>query len=328
MKGTTILSDYLAALGVKHTGAYSDDRFRNMPFRTLFGFTRLLNEYGIGSQCALLTDKQQVKNVSVPFIAQLGSQFVIVKSFEDDKVSYILFHDRFSVPVSDFISKFSGVVLVAKPGSDVIEPEYKKHHLYELADLSKKLILILALLFVGVAGFIQSGIGRHMSLVFLLATDLAGIAVCYLLMLKSHKVRSHAADKFCGILQKHGCDTVLEQKASTFFGLFSWSEVGMTYFSVSTVLLFLFSEQWHMMALINGLCLPFTVWSISYQKFVIKAWCTMCVTVQTLLWCQFFCFLLGGWWHKVFPLSIGFFEMGAAYIAVLLGLNALMKQMK
>lgn len=331
MKGTTILSDLLKVLEVPHTGDYSDERFHTMPFMSLFGFSRLLSDYGIASEGVRLGDKSQMLKLPAPFIAQLGTGFVIVDSITADEngggvIGYTYYHEHYTKPFDDFLNKFTGVVLLVYPDSTSIEPDYRKHHFSEVAEAVKRWAFALALIFLGAVGFIQSGIGRHLSLIFLLATDIAGLVVCYLLMLKSMRVKSHAADKFCGILQKHGCDTVLEQKASTFYGLFSWSEVGMTYFSVSTLLLLLFPGQAHWLALINGCCLPFTIWSISYQKFVIKAWCTLCVTVQTLLWCQFFCFLLGGWWSGVFPLRLPLFEMGGAYVAVLMGPNAVMKK--
>ena len=162
----------------------------------------------------------------------------------------------------------------------------------------------------------------------LAAVDFAGIFVTWLLLLKSLKVKSRSADRICGVLQEHGCDHVLEQKASTFFGIFSWSEVGITYFSLSTLLLFLFPSQIHNLALINGCCLPFTVWSIWYQKFRIKTWCTLCVTTQCLLWLQFFCYLAGGWWKDVFPIGLPFFMMVAAYGAVLMAVNKVVSFIK
>lgn len=330
MKGTTIFSDLLTALEVPHTGDYSDRRFRTMPFTTLFGFSRLLKEYGVASEGVQLGDKTQIEKIPAPFLAQRGSGFVIVEKIDTTAgtVTYLYYHERHTEALKDFLDRFTGTVLLAYPDAGSIEPDYKKNHFYETAETVKKWILAVIAIFLGTVGFIQAGIGKHLSLIFLLATDLAGLAVCYLLILKSMRVKSHAADKFCGILQKHGCDTVLEQKASSFFGLVSWAQVGMAYFSVSTLLLFLFPGQWHWLALVNGCCLPFTVWSISYQKFVIKTWCTLCVTVQALLWCQFFCFLSGGWWTGLWPLKLPLFEMGAAYLGVLLGLNRIMKRMK
>lgn len=328
MKGITIFSDFLAALGVQHTGKYSDQRFRTMPFKSLFGFVRLLKEYGVDCQGLQLADKKQVASLPVPFLAKQKNGFVIVEKIGEEGVQYEYYHQQYSKTLQQFLDRFSGTVLLAYPTADSKEPEYAKHHFYALADVAKKWILAAAVVFMLVFGYIWSGIYQHLSLILLSLTDFAGLYVCYLLMQKSLKVKSKAADRFCGVLQKHGCDHVLEQKASSFYGLFGWSEVGMAYFTVSTLLLFIFPEMWHWLALINGCCLPFTVWSITYQKFVIKTWCTLCVTVQTLLWLQFFCFLFGGWWHDIFPLRIELFVAGAAYLAVMLVYNRLLNYMK
>ena len=82
-----------------------------------------------------------------------------------------------------------------------------------------------------------------------------------------------------------------------------------------------FPDMMHRLALANGCCLPFTFWSIWYQRFRIHTWCTMCVITQGLLWLQFFCYLSGGWWHDIFPLTLPLFALLAAYVAAVLGLN-------
>ncbi|MCM1377355.1 MAG: hypothetical protein NC097_06140 [Clostridium sp.] len=329
MKGTTILSDFLKVLGVPFTGDYSDARFRSMPFQSLFGFSRLLKEYGIESVGISLSDKTQITKIPTPLIAQNGSGFIIITGFRNLEtpqatVDYVYYHDKMSLSLDDFLKKFTGVVLLAYPSAESSEPDYAKHHFFVVAKKIKLILLIALVAFLVGLGYWQSGIYQHLSLILLSLTDFAGLGVCWLLILKTLRVKSHTADKFCGILQKHGCDTVLEQKSSTFFGLFSWSEVGLAYFSVSGILLFVFPQNVGWLALINGLCLPFTIWSITYQKFVIKAWCALCVTVQSLLWLQFFCYLFGGWWHEAFPLRLPIFEMGAAYVVVMLSLNRLM----
>ena len=48
----TILSDFLNELQVPHTAGASDRAFHSMPFRSLFGVSRLLSCYGMAS-CAL-----------------------------------------------------------------------------------------------------------------------------------------------------------------------------------------------------------------------------------------------------------------------------------
>lgn len=327
MKGTTIFSDFLSALGVAHTGEFSDSQFHNMPFKSLFGFSRLLNSYGVTTKAVSLADKQALMNIEPPFIAQSGTSFVIVtaqhKASADSPstIDYTLYHKQYSLPADDFIAKASGIVLMAQPQENAKEPDYAKHHFHEVADKAKLWLMGLCVAFLLVAGFIIDGMATNTARYFLIAVDLLGILVTWELLLKSLNVQTHSADKVCGILEKHGCDHVLEQKASKFFGLFGWSEVGISYFSVSLAILLIFPDSVNYLALINACCLPFTVWSIWYQRFRIKTWCTLCVITQCLLWCQFFCYLFGDCWHNIFPLRIGLFMMGAAYVATLMAVN-------
>lgn len=323
-KRASIFSDFLAELEVPHTTSASDAAFDGMNFKSLFGFTRLLGSYGIESDVYRLADNSAATTIPAPFLAQTNSGFVIVTGHEDDRVTY-KYHGRdYTVPAPDFVKSLTGVVLLAYPAEESKEPDYGKHRFYEIASTVKLWVLVLCAAALGVFGFIEAGLWRHLSTIFLTIVNLAGIGVTWLLILKSLKVSSNSADKICGILKEHGCDTVLEQKASKFFGLFGWSEVGFTYFTLSTLYLFLFPQYIGCLALINGCCLPFTVWSIWYQRFRLHTWCTLCVITQCLLWLQFFCFLFGGWWSGAFANIVPLIAMGAGYVGVLLTLNRVM----
>ncbi len=328
-RGETIFSDFLRLLGVPYTGAAADAAFRNMNFQSLFGFARLLNSYGVETRGVRINDKKTLSLIPVPFLAHQKNGFVIVTGFSNDAsgaraVDYIYYHQSKSQPLDAFTADWDGVTLLAYPTEKSREPDYARNHFYEIAEVVKKWLMILCAAFVGIFGFIEAGLWRNLSTIFLTLVDFAGIGVTWLLILKSLKVASKSADRICGVLQKHGCDHVLEQKASKFFGLFGWSEVGISYFTVSTLILFIFPGQINHLALINACCLPFTVWSIWYQKFRIKTWCTLCVTTQCLLWLQFFCYFFGGCWHDIFPLRLPLFVMGAAYVATLMAVNRVM----
>lgn len=329
MVGTTIFSDYLKALGVKHTGCFSDREFHRMPFKSLFGFSRLLTGYGIDNQAYRFTDKSQLSQIPTPFIAQKNDgEFVIVNSVTDNAVDYTLYHKRHSVTRQSFADHWTGVALIAYPSEKSEEPSYGRHHFFEIIDEAKTVLMVGCIAALFITGFIYQGLYSHFSTWALMAVDLAGIYITWMLILKTLKINNHSADKICGVLQEHGCDHVLEQKASSFFGIFSWSEVGITYFSVTTFITLAFPHTIPTLALINALCLPFTVWSIWYQKFRIKTWCTLCLTTQCLLWLQFFCYVGGGWWKETFPLSPWFWLMGCAYVAVLMAVNRLMTFIK
>lgn len=324
--GITIFSDFLKELGVPHTGAVSDNAFHAMSFHSLFGFARLMESYKIPVKGVRFSDKSVLTQIPVPFLAQEGTGFVIVTGFSTDSdggtvVDYIYYHQHKQRSLDLFVKRWSGVALLAYPDANSSEPQYARHHLFELAEKAKAWIICACVLFLLTFAFIWSGMWKNLSTIFLTAIDLFGIYITWQLLLKSLKVNVKSADRICGVLQKHGCDTVLEQKASKFFGLFGWSEVGVAYFTISLLTMLIFPEQMHYLALANGCCLPFTVWSISYQKFRLHTWCTLCVITQCLLWLQFFCYLFGGWWHHIFPLSLPLFMIGAAYLGGMLALN-------
>lgn len=86
--------------------------------------------------------------------------------------------------------------------------------------------------------------------------------------------------------------------------------------------------MWSSLALCNVCCLPYTVWSIWYQRFRAHKWCTLCVGVQTTLWLLFFCYLGGGHFHGAFPLKVDTFVLVAVYVTAVLALNLLMRFFK
>ncbi len=324
MAGTTILSDLLEELGVPYTAEYSDRQFEAMPFKSLFGLSRLLASYHIESEGLILSDKSEIVKLPTPFIAKTSGGLVIVRSIGGDGVSYLTQGVAEQMPVEEFCSAWDGRVLLLYPAENSAEPDYCMHREKELFTGIRNvgLAVCVGLLFVYL--FISNGIYLHISTVLLTLLDIAGLYLTYLLVQKSLKIRNKAADKVCKVLQEGGCDSILSMSASKFFGIFGWSEVGFTYFSVSLLCLLVFPQWTCYLAACNVCCLPFTVWSIWYQKFRAKVWCTLCVSVQSTLWLLFFCYLGGGWLRDVFPLRIEFFVLGLTYLTVLFALNKLL----
>ena len=325
MNSKTIFSDFLQELGVKHTVDYSNKQFAAMPFKSLFGFSKLLGQYGIDSEAFQLSDRSEISKLSTPFIAKTAGGLVIVTSIADGTIRYLTQGVPESMPLDEFTKAWCGVVFVAYPDPQKsIEPDYKAHALQEFLVKAKKWVLVAGAALLFLYAFITNGLYQHWSTIGVAIIDIFGLWMTYMLVQKSANIHNSAADAVCGVLQSGGCDDVLATKASKFFGLFGWSEVGFAYFSVSLLTLLLFPEWICYLAACNVCCLPFTFWSIWYQKFRAKAWCTMCVSVQGSLWLLFFCYLGGGWLKDVFPLRIEFFVLGLTYVVVLLGLNQLM----
>lgn len=320
----TILSDWLELLGVPYTPAYTDNRFATMPFHTVFGMQQLLKEYGVGCDALRLTDRRAIDQLTPPFVAQTPEGMVIVTSVSASTIDYVSQGERETIGRNEFDKVWNGVVVRAFPTTQSREPDYRLHRRDMLMTRLRDYGLIAGIALLLLYLFFSNGIWRHLSTVLLTLFDIAGLGLTYMLVQKSLKIRNRAADKVCKVLQEGGCDTVLEMKASKFFGIFGWSEVGFAYFSVSLLGLLIFPECIRYLAVCNLLCLPFTFWSIWYQKFRAKVWCTLCVSVQCTLWLLFFCYWSGGWIEGVFPLRASFFVLGVVYLTTLLALNKIL----
>lgn len=324
---SSLLDDWLTLLGVSHTFNYTQNLEKAMPFKTWFGLSRTLEKYGVKSEALELADKNEMLSLPLPFIAHTGGEEggnIIVTAITGDKVEYLSLGESKSTTTSRLIEACDGQVFLSIAGKDAAEPDLGLHRRLDFFAKSKKWVLAICAVALLVYAFISNGLYRYVSAYFIAAIDIGGLYVTYLLVQKSLKIHNPKADRFCGVLQAGGCDDILATSASKFFGLFGWSEVGFAYFSVSLLALLMFPESLPSLALCNVCCLPFTVWSIWYQRFRAHRWCTLCVTVQCSLWLLFIAYLTGGWLAKSLPVSIDFFILGFSYVSVMLFVNSLM----
>lgn len=322
-----ILTDLLQQLGVPHTQTWSSAQFASLAFPSWFGLSRLLAAYGVDSEGVTLSDKSEVAKLTPPFVAAMRGGSVIVTSIDTEHgvISYLTEGVAETMPLADWTADWTGKALLAFPRKGSAEPDLAGHRLVELALRAKRVVLWALAALLSAWCFIDNRLWHPANLPVVLVLDCCGLLMSWMLLQKTVHVRSAAADRVCGVLQAGGCDSVLETKASSFFGIFSWSEVGFAYFSVSLLALLVFPAQtavW--LALVNVCCLPFTVWSISYQKWVLHTWCTLCVSVQTLLWLLFAAYLCGGWWHGLSQAPVmALLALIASYGVVLLATNRL-----
>lgn len=322
-------ADFLTALRVKHTRDYSDKRFRQMPFRTMFGVVHLLREYGVngtGVKVEPATRADALRAFSTPFVVDTLQGFLIVTRVDGNSVEYLSEGKRFTVPVDEILQAWNGIALLAEATPEAKEPDYLAHHVVEVADRLKRwAAVILTLALVGI-GMWLSGLASHWAAWVLVLFDFIGLTLSWMLVQKALGIHTKAAESVCSVLQPGGCDEIARSEAASFMGIFKWSEVGLAYFSVSLLVLMLFPATLPVLATINILCLPYTFWSIWYQGFKAKTWCTLCVGVQATLWLLFGTYLAGGWTAQIsfdggFWLTFGL--LAAVYILTLLALNML-----
>lgn len=321
----TLLSDFLSALGVPHTAWYSDARFEGMTFKSLFGLSKVLDSYGIPNEALKIADKAtDLDRLEAPFLAHTPDSFEIVERLTPGEVTVRRFDGMVKTESrQDFIDSWDGIVLLAYPDDKSTEPDYGSHRLTELVGRMRKWLLGAAAMFIILYLFITNGLWHNGWLTALVLITMAGVFVTYQLELKTLGIHTATADNICGVIDRGGCNSVLSTPGAKFLGIFSWSEVGLSYFGVTLIALLAFPAAAGWLALINACCCPYSFWSVWYQKFRAHKWCTLCLLTQGCLWLSLACYILSGAFSLAFPLSWGTLLLVAVYGTVFLGLNLL-----
>jgi uncharacterized membrane protein len=159
----------------------------------------------------------------------------------------------------------------------------------------------------------------------LLLTKTIGIVLSVLLILHEFEVRLSLTEKLCHLNKATNCNTVLNDKASKVFGWFGWADIGFIYFT--GCLLFLLQStgtgDYSLLLVLSALSLPYPLFSIYYQGFVIKKWCPMCIGVQLILIIEFILFMpefsnLNFSFSSLSNLSMTFLVTGIVYTLVVM----------
>ena len=325
----SLFSDFLEELHVKHTVKYSDKRFKEMPFQSMFGMAHLLREYGIDSVGVKVNSEnlaQALRKFQPPFLLDTLQGFLIVTNVGNNQVSYLSQNKRFTATADEVLQVWNGIALLAEVNFEAKEPDYLQHNISDIVNILKGWVvggLTVALIVVAMC---LTNLASHWAAWAIVVFDLIGILLSVMLVQKSLGIHNKTAESMCSVLEAGGCDEIASSEASSFMGIFKWSEVGLAYFSVSLFAILLFPNTLPVLAAINILCLPYSFWSIWYQKFKAKTWCTLCVCVQATLWILFAFYLAGGWTSSIaFDCNfwITFSILAAIYVIALLGLNLL-----
>lgn len=292
-----LFTRFLSLLKVRHTESFSEKHYGEHPYKyTLYGLSRMLTDYKIPNAGVKLNNKDEIVSLESPFVAQVSTDFVLVTKMSNDSIEYIWKDKDIKISFDKFKDIWTGVALLAEPDGNSSEPDYKRHLMKERFILVEKIILCFLTLITIFFSLTQTTAVDFWLCIVLIIINGVGLYVSYLLLLKQMKISSQSADKICSLFKKSDCNDVLETPAAKIFDVIGWSEVGFAYFVANLLLVVFFPQLLLYAVLINVFALPYTIWSVWYQKFIAKQWCMLCLIVQVLLWLTFMSFLLFGTW--------------------------------
>lgn len=199
----------------------------------------------------------------------------------------------------DFSNVWSGVFVLINNDRDSGDPEYDHHKKKEVLNtLVTGLTWIFAIVFVTATFFASytRGISLTGTAFSYLAIKLIGLYIsAQLVKMDLFNIKSGLLSDVCHEGKVNDCSAVLSSQAGKLFGIIGLSEIGLMYFSGGSFLIlisFLVASEGTSISVLGFigvlslLAIPFTIYSIVQQAFIIKKFCTLCLVIQGLLWSE------------------------------------------
>ncbi|WP_108821343.1 vitamin K epoxide reductase family protein [Dysgonomonas sp. Marseille-P4361] len=315
IKNKEILELYLKKLGVKYTQMNINKLYSQNPDpNSLFEFTKMLSEYNLENVTLKMNDKNEIYSLELPCIITLYGEITLVHKLTDKKIYCIQKGKRREFAISEFMNVWNGIVLLSEKTEKTFELNYKENYIQQTFNLLRKNLLAVCIAALALIGFLTNEIYANLGLLSLTTISVIGIYIGYLLIQKQMYIPNSNADKICSLFKKGGCNDVLNSPAAKFMGVIGWSEVGLSYFISNLLIVLLFPQFVSYLALINLCALPYSFWSVWYQRFKAKQWCPLCLIVQILLWITFIVNLAFNYISVPTIIISEFFLLGIIYI--------------
>ena len=286
---------FLKLLKVNVNNSTVDETLQNHPdWPSLLCISDSLNKWNIPNAGGRI-DTNDIAQLPTPFMAYSGgieNPFEIVTEVTDKEITlYSKDYNKHKVEdKASFLKRWRGVYLIAekteKSGEKDFELNRKKAFIKSLIPISLFILLtIISFLFL-IRNIDSSKIVSDLPIYFQYVILMIGVLVTSLLLWHEIDNNNPLLNKVCTGIIKGNCDAILSGKQSKLLSWLSWSEVGFFYFA-GGLLTLLFTEPLissiAIIAYLNILALPYTVFSIYYQGRVAKQWCIFCLAVQALL---------------------------------------------
>jgi len=278
---------------------------------------------------------EQLVKFPTPFIAHIVENkhnlFTVVRDINKDRITYYDLGQSKLITSSllEFSSIFNGTVMLADiPNSssgrlgEAGEPDYRKKHRVEIMHRVRiQAAFFIVLVLTGLTAF-SSGRIQELFPLLLGLVGLVGIIVTSLLLWYEIDKKSPVLQKICAAGKHTNCSAILNSGAAKLWGILTWSEIGFAYFTGAFLSLLLsdFSPVIiEIVAWLNLLAIPYVFFSVFYQWRVVKQWCALCLSVQSLLLVEFIiCFT--GKYYTLGPKNVSLHDVIILAIAYLLPL--------
>ncbi len=272
--------------GCKYSSALYQILKSHPDFPSFLSFQYILQRLGKDS-FAIHTCYEELVNIPAPFITHIVTNidlFLFITKITAESVQVIDEKGRTEkITRKDFEDMWDGNILVIDNQLGKINiPLKSRFDAFVNTAKYSFLTLCIAILFFSL--LILKGEENILFYLYLIGIG-GGLTASTLLFIDQIDKYNIHIKKLCsatGSKSKIDCSSILDFKDAYFMGLVSWSDIGLVYFvSLLIILLILpFNISQTVINFFSIFSIGYVCYSLFYQKFIAKRWCTLCLSVQ------------------------------------------------
>ena len=313
----------LKVLGVRATYGYVDRVLKEHPdYPSLLSIAESLPEWGVSTEGVRgeISDISEVDYPSIVHLAGAGTapDFAVLEEVRGGNATLLNpAGERRLLSLEEFAGIWSGVLLRVFPGKNSGEPDYAAHRRVARLEQLRFIATWLGLpaLFILAFGCGLARVGILSTLVPLGLAKAVGFILCAI-MTAATLGQANVLQSLCPRGKVANCARVIRSPAGRLFGV-SMAEWGLLYSGGGLLSLIIslylgdLADILFLLGLLGLLALPYTLFSVLYQAFVIRSWCWMCLVVMGMFWLESYVLrdnilsgISSGISSVVFPLSL------------------------
>lgn len=250
-----------------------------------WGISCTLQAYGIKTIGVKINNKKEILQTVTPCIARFGNSFITITKINNNSIHYVWNNKEVSLDVEEFVKTFDGNILIPKKNENNIEENLLNNFIQDIYSFLDITFLFITI----IIAFIYNAFFKDIYIYGNIILNIVGVILCLFIIQKHLHKENSFSDKVCGFFKNTNCGDIVNSSASKLYGFIDLGSLGLTYFYTNVTLLSIVPTAIGLYVILNILCLPFSCWSIWYQKNKAHQWCSLCVMVQIVV---FLCFII------------------------------------
>ncbi|MDN3675667.1 vitamin K epoxide reductase family protein [Flavobacterium branchiarum] len=250
-----------------------EDLFLSHPnYPSLFAITDSLNILSIDN-IVIKVPKEQLHELPNSFLAIFNNDLVLVDKTESSVVIETEKGKKTKLTIADFSEGWNGVVLAIE-ANEVQEEKVMNEGPKWLKYGILFLVLIVLSSFYNEYSVYDYGF---------LITSLLGLLISVFIVQEKFGIDNQIVSKLCNINPTTSCDSVIKSENEKSNNWFSFSDLPLLFFMTSVLAMLIGSTNSSLVGFLSLMAVPVIVYSIWVQKFQIKKWCVLCLSVSVLM---------------------------------------------